>query len=284
MEIIRIPRIMRETSRRLLVKGRTVGFVPTMGSLHQGHMFLFKTAREENDIVVASIFVNPIQFGPGEDFDNYPRDLETDVKKLEAAGVDILFAPEAPSMYPEGFSTSVSVKGLSDRLCGAFRPGHFDGVATVVCKLFSLVLPTRSYFGQKDYQQSQIIRRMIRDLDLGIECIVCSTVRESDGLAMSSRNRYLSQTERHAAAVIFQSLQAAAAMIRKGAGPSDVSAHVRTQIESEPLVTEVQYAGVYDPDTLEARTVAARASLVAAAVKIGNTRLIDNIIVELKDK
>ncbi|HMK60582.1 MAG TPA: pantoate--beta-alanine ligase [Dissulfurispiraceae bacterium] len=272
---------MRETSRRLMAKGKSVGFVPTMGSLHEGHRFLFKTAREENEVVVASIFVNPTQFAPNEDFNNYPRDFENDVRKLEEAGVDILFAPEAFSMYPEGFTTAVKVKGLSDKLCGAFRPGHFDGVATVVCKLFNLVMPTRAYFGQKDFQQSQVIRCMIKDLNLGIECIVCSTVRDLDGLAMSSRNSYLSNAERQAATVIFKSLQVAAAMIKNGTAPLDVARNIRSEIEAEPLVTEVQYAGVYNPETLEDWTADAKTNLLAVAVKIGNTRLIDNVIVEL---
>ena len=187
MEVIRIPSIMKETSRRLLAHGKTIGLVPTMGALHKGHLFLFKVAKGENDVVAASIFVNPTQFGPNEDFDKYPRDIDSDMRKLEDAGVDILFDPDVPSMYQTDFATYIEVRGLSNRLCGAFRPGHFEGVSTVVCKIFNLVLPTRAYFGQKDFQQAQIIKRMTRDLNLSVECVTCATVRESDGLAMSSR-------------------------------------------------------------------------------------------------
>jgi pantoate--beta-alanine ligase len=281
MEIIRIPRIMRETSKRLLTQGRTIGFVPTMGALHAGHLFLIKSARNENDIVVVSIFVNPVQFGPQEDFEKYPRDLESDLQKIQTAGGDILFAPDAASMYPEGFSTFIEVRGLSERLCGAVRPGHFSGVATVVTKLFNLVLPTRAYFGQKDYQQSQIIRRMTRDLNMGLECVVCSTIREGDGLAMSSRNRYLSPAEREAATVLYKTLQSAARMMRDGSGAAAIAGHMRTTLHAEPLISEIQYAGIYDPETFDERTVAAKTNLLAIAVKMGNTRLIDNMVVEI---
>ncbi|HTZ17164.1 MAG TPA: pantoate--beta-alanine ligase [Dissulfurispiraceae bacterium] len=281
MEIIRVPRIMKETSKRLLAQGRSIGFVPTMGALHEGHLFLFKSARTENDIVVASIFVNPSQFGPGEDFEKYPRDMDSDMQKLKDAGVDILFCPDAASIYPEGFSTFVEVRGLSERLCGAFRPGHFRGVATVVSKLFNLALPTRAYFGQKDYQQAQIIRTMIRDLNIGVECVVCSTIRESNGLAMSSRNTYLTPAEREAAAILYKTLQSAALMIKDGSTPASVMEYLRTKLNTEPLVTEIQYAGMYDPETLEERTETGKTNLLAIAVKMGSTRLIDNLLVEM---
>ncbi len=280
MEIIRIPRIMKETSKRLLTQGRTIGFVPTMGALHEGHLFLIKSARSENDIVVVSIFVNPTQFGPAEDFEKYPRDLESDLQKIEATGGDIIFTPDVPSMYPEGFSTSVEVRGLSDKLCGAFRPGHFGGVVTVVSKLFNLTLPTRAYFGQKDFQQSQIIRKMVRDLNMGVECVTCSTIRESDGLAMSSRNKYLSLAERDAATVIYKTLQSAARMMHESAMPAAVHDHMWTMLRAEPLVNEIQYAGVYDPETFDERTATGKNNLLAIALKIGGTRLIDNILVE----
>ena len=281
MEIIRTPRIMKETSRRLLTQGRTLGLVTTMGALHGGHLFLFKVAKGENDVVVASIFVNPAQFGPSEDFDKYPKDLESDIMKLESAGADILFVPEVPAMYPEGFSTCVGVRGLSDRLCGAFRPGHFEGVATVVCKLFNLALPTRAYFGQKDFQQAQIIKRMTKDLNMSVECIICATVRENDGLAMSSRNRYLLPEEREAAAVVYKSLKSAAHMVKDGVVPASVTVHMNAKLKAEPLVSEIQYAGVYNPETFEESAPLERKYLLAVAVKMGNTRLIDNMLVEI---
>jgi pantoate--beta-alanine ligase len=281
MEIIRTPRMMKETSRRLLTQGRTIGFVPTMGALHDGHLYLGKCARTENDIVVASIFVNPTQFGPAEDFERYPRDFEGDMQKLETVGVDILFVPDVSTMYPEGFSTSVEVKALSEKLCGAFRPGHFNGVATIVCKFFNMVLPTRAYFGQKDFQQARIIQKMINDLNLNVESITCATVRESDGLAMSSRNRYLLPAEREAAKVLYKTLQTAAQMVETGIDPRVISERMQDMLMAEPLVTEVQYAGIYDPETLNGRTTAGNRNLLAIAVKMGNTRLIDNIVVGL---
>jgi pantoate--beta-alanine ligase len=279
MEIIRTPRMMRETSRRLLTQGRTIGFVPTMGALHEGHLYLGKCARSENDVVVASIFVNPTQFGPTEDFDKYPRDFESDRQKLETAGIDILFVPDVPAMYPDGFSTFIEVKGLSEKLCGAFRPGHFSGVATIVCKFCNMVLPTRAYFGQKDFQQARIIQKMISDLNLNVEIITCATVRESDGLAMSSRNRYLLPAEREAAAVLYKTLQTAAQMVETGIGPPVIYGRMQEMLRAEPLITEVQYAGIYDPVTLDERTATENRNLLAIAVKMGNTRLIDNMVV-----
>ena len=273
--------MMKETSRRLLTQGKTIGFVPTMGALHEGHLYLSKCARSENDVVVASIFVNPTQFGPTEDFEQYPREFESDRQKLETAKVDILFVPEVSAMYPEGFSTSVEVKGLSEKLCGAFRPGHFNGVATIVCKFFNMVLPTRAYFGQKDFQQARIIQKMISDLNLNIECIPCATVREGDGLAMSSRNRYLLPAEREAATILYKTLQSAARMVEKGIEPRVIKEHMQGMLIVEPLVTELQYAGIYDPETLNERTATGKRNLLAIAVKIGNTRLIDNIVVGL---
>jgi len=281
MEIIRTPSMMKETSKRLLMKGRTIGFVPTMGALHEGHLYLSKCARSENDVVVASIFVNPTQFGPTEDFQQYPREFESDRQKLETASVDILFAPDVPAIYPEGFATSVEVKGLSEKLCGALRPGHFSGVATIVCKFFNMVMPTRAYFGQKDFQQALIIQKMIGDLNLNVESILCATVREGDGLAMSSRNRYLLPAEREAATVLYKTLQSASRMIETGLEPRVIMERMQAMLMAEPLITEVQYAGVYDPETLNARIATGKRNLLAVAVKIGNTRLIDNIVVGL---
>ena len=273
---------MQETSKGHLLKSRTIGFIPTMGALHEGHLSLVMRAKDENDIVTASIFVNPIQFGPGEDFESYPRDSDSDMEKLEKAGVHILFMPDIKSIYPEGFSTSVNVSGISERLCGAFRPGHFAGVATVVCKLFHLVKPTRAYFGQKDFQQTVIVSRMVRDLNIDVDMIVCPIVRERDGLAMSSRNAYLGPEERSAAAVIYKTLQAVSKMIKSGeAAPSDIKRSLETMLKDERLVSELQYAGVYDTRTLEELTEYKKENLLAIALRVGKTRLIDNLIVEL---
>jgi pantoate--beta-alanine ligase len=281
METIRNPRIMKETSKRLLMQGRSIGLVPTMGALHSGHLFLVKEAVAENDIAVVSIFVNPTQFGPNEDFSKYPRDLEGDMEKLAAAGAHIVFAPDAGSMYPEGFSSSVEVKGLSDKLCGRFRPGHFKGVATVVNKLFNMVMPTRAYFGQKDFQQIRVIERMILDLNMGVELIRCPIIREQDGMALSSRNRYLSDGDRASAPIIYRTLCSAAEMIRSGTAADAVADFMNRTLGSEPAVREIQYAGVYDPQTLDEKKGSSGASLLAVAVIVGNTRLIDNMLVEV---
>jgi pantoate--beta-alanine ligase len=280
METIRVPGIMKETSKRLRTQGKSIGLVPTMGSLHDGHMFLVKRAKMDNDIVAVSIFVNPAQFGRNEDLDNYPRDIDGDMEKLAAAGVDILLAPEVSAIYPEGYATYIEVRGISDKLCGAFRPGHFTGVATVVNKLLNMVIPTRAYFGLKDFQQARVIEKMISDLNMNVEFVGCATVRESDGLAMSSRNRYLAPDQRSAATIIYTTLNAAAGMVRAGAPPAEVKRFMNKNLKSEPLVSEIQYAGVYDPDTLEDRIPAGKKSLLAAAVRMGRTRLIDNLLVE----
>ncbi|HYQ48231.1 MAG TPA: pantoate--beta-alanine ligase, partial [Thermodesulfovibrionales bacterium] len=196
MEIIRIPRIMQDTSRGHLLHSRTLGFIPTMGALHEGHMSLMRMSKEENSITAVSIFVNPAQFGPAEDFASYPRRMEEDIAKLREADIDILFVPDTSAIYPEGFATVVEVKGLSEKMCGRFRPGHFRGVTTVVAKLLMIVNPSRVYFGYKDFQQTVVIKRMAKDLNLHAEIVVCPTIREHDGLAMSSRNAYLSGEQR----------------------------------------------------------------------------------------
>jgi pantoate--beta-alanine ligase len=282
MEIIRVPRILRETSEKLRLKGKSIGFVPTMGSLHEGHFSLVKRSKEENDITVVSIFVNPLQFGENEDFYKYPRDIRGDIDKLQKYDVDILFIPDAESMYSKGFSTYVDVKNLSDKLCGYFRPGHFRGVATIVCKLFNIVLPKRTYFGQKDFQQTVIIKRMIEDLNIDVDLIVCPTVRENDGLAMSSRNIYLKEEERRASTVIFKTLMTASEAVKTGASyPSEINDLMHKMLKSEPLISEIQYAGIYDVETLDELKEFKKKNLLAIAVKIGDTRLIDNMIVEL---
>ncbi len=282
MENIRIPRIVRETSRVHRSRGKSVGFVPTMGALHEGHISLVRRAKSENDIVVVSIFVNPTQFGPGEDFSKYPRNAEQDLALLEKAGADVAFLPQAEAIYPSGFLTKIEVSALSEKLCGIFRPGHFSGVATVVNKFFNIVQPSRAYFGQKDFQQTVILRRMVNDLNMEIEILVCPTVREKDGLAMSSRNAYLDEAERKAASVLFRTLTQAASAIRQGgATPESAVKRMHEMLTREQLVKEVQYAGIYDMTTLDALKEFQKTNLIALAVKLGNTRLIDNMVVEL---
>jgi len=278
MEIIRIPKVMQETSKGHMLHGRSVGFVPTMGALHEGHLSLVRVSKAENDITVVSIFVNPMQFGPSEDYNQYPRDIEGDLEKLEKEGVDVLFLPDKGHIYPEDFSTTVEVSGLSERLCGAFRPGHFRGVATVVTKLFNIVSPKRAYFGQKDYQQTVIIKRLVTDLNMDIDIVVCPTIREEDGLAMSSRNLYLNERERAAAPVLYRALREGYKAIKSGIIETEKIKRLMLQvIESEPLVSEVQYLSIYDPESLEELDRVDKEAIIAGAIKIGNTRLIDNI-------
>jgi pantoate--beta-alanine ligase len=280
MEIIRVPRITQDTCLKHRMEGRSLGFVPTMGALHAGHLSLVKRARAENDFTVVSIFVNPIQFGPSEDLSSYPRNIEEDIALLRKEEVDLLFLPDDAAMYPEGFSTHVDVEHLSAELCGTFRPGHFRGVATVVAKLFNIVQPVRAYFGLKDFQQTAVVRRMVRDLNMNIDVVLCPTVREHDGLAMSSRNRYLSAAERQAAPVVFRALSAAADGITAGmTAAADLRRTMTAVISNEPLVTTIEYASVYDPETLAEIDRIGREVLLAAAVRIGKTRLIDNILV-----
>lgn len=280
MEIIRIPKVMHETSKGHILHSRTIGFVPTMGALHEGHLSLVRISKQENDITVVSIFVNPLQFGPSEDYNRYPRDIEGDIEKLKKEGVDVLFLPGSSHMYPEGFCTTVEISGLSDKLCGAFRPGHFRGVATVVTKLFNIVNPTRAYFGQKDYQQTLIIKRLVQDLDMNIDIVVCPTVREEDGLAMSSRNLYLNEKERSAATVLYRALKSGYKAIKSGIiNRKEIEQIMRDIVNLEPLV-EIQYLSVYDPENLDLLDVVNRKALIAGAIRIGDTRLIDNIRIE----
>jgi pantoate--beta-alanine ligase len=257
--------------------GRTVGFVPTMGYLHDGHASLMRAARAETGVVAASVFVNPLQFGPGEDLEAYPRDLDRDTALAAEAGVDLLFTPSAEEMYPTPVLTTVSVAGVSAPLEGASRPTHFAGVATVVAKLFSIVGPCRAYFGAKDWQQVAVVRRMARDLSMPVEVVACPTLREPDGLAMSSRNVYLSPDERAAAPVLYRALRAGAAAV--GAGERDAAA-VRDLmagiIEAEPLAG-LDYAEVVDADSFTVPDPLAGNLRLLAAVRFGRARLIDNV-------
>jgi len=255
-----------------------VGFVPTMGFLHDGHLSLARRAREECGSVVASVFVNPTQFAPTEDLAEYPRDLDRDLALLEEAGTDLVFTPSTESLYPDGYDTWINVERLTERLEGADRPTHFRGVVTIVTKLFNLVEPTRAYFGQKDGQQAIIVRRLIRDLDFDIELVVCPTVRESDGLAMSSRNTYLSEGERAAATILYRALQLAETLY---ADEDRDAARIRSEMEevlrSEPLA-KLAYVSIADAEDLSELDVVDRKALVSLAARIGETRLIDNTV------
>jgi pantoate--beta-alanine ligase len=274
---------LRATLRQLRSGGdqsapRTIGFIPTMGALHAGHRSLVQAARQRCDIVVASIFVNPTQFGPNEDFRRYPRTLEQDCRMLEAEGVDVVFTPTTEAMYPPGASTFVDVEGVSGRLDGASRRGHFRGVATVVAKLFHIVQPDFSFFGQKDAAQVAVLRKMVRDLDFPLEIIVCPTVREHDGLAMSSRNRYLSAEERRQALALSRALHAAEMQATRGEHRAFALLQtVRASLQQEPAI-RVDYIAVVDPDTLLPIDAVDAGGLLAIAAYVGNTRLIDNVL------
>jgi len=256
-----------------------VGFVPTMGYLHKGHVSLAERARRECAGVIASIFVNPTQFGPNEDLARYPRDLPRDQNLLSAAGVDLLWTPTPEVMYPPGFQTWVAVEGLANPLEGAQRPGHFRGVTTVVAKLFNAVGPDRAYFGQKDAQQAAVLRRMTKDLDFPIEIVVCPTVREADGLALSSRNTYLNREERQAATVLFRALNAARTAFESGQRNAEALRLIMLEtIRREPLA-KAQYVSCADHDTLEELKIIHGGALLSMAVFIGKTRLIDNLVI-----
>jgi pantoate--beta-alanine ligase len=258
----------------------TLGFVPTMGYLHEGHISLARRAREECDHVAASIFVNPTQFGPNEDLSSYPRDLKRDLTLLEEAGVELVWTPTPEVMYPPGFSTWVEVAGLTAPLEGASRPGHFRGVTTIVTKLFNAVQPDKAYFGQKDAQQAAVIRRMTLDLNFPLEIVVCPTVREPDGLAKSSRNTYLSPEERKAATVLHRALTAARNAYENGERDADaLRAVMRDVIASEPLA-RMQYVSVADNNTLEELETVTGETLLSMAVFMGKTRLIDNFVLK----
>ena len=256
-----------------------LGFVPTMGSLHAGHISLVQAAKAECDRVAVSIFVNPTQFGPNEDLDRYPRNLPRDLAQLEAVGVDLVWTPTVEVMYPSGFRTWVEVDGLTRLLEGEVRPGHFRGVTTVVAKLFTAVGPERAYFGQKDAQQAAVIRRMTKDLNFPIEIVVCPTLRETDGLAMSSRNIFLNPQQRQAATVLFRALSAAKATYDSGEREAEkLRTLVREMIATEPMA-RVQYVSCADYDTLEELETVRRKALLSMAVLMGKTRLIDNFVI-----
>jgi pantoate--beta-alanine ligase len=283
LETIHTVEWMKQVARQARAEVRPSGFVPTMGALHAGHMSLVRAAKAECQPVTASIFVNPTQFGLSEDFQKYPRSFETDRKQLEDAGVDYLFAPEAAEIYPPGFRTWVNVEGLSDRLDGRSRPGHFRGVTTVVLKLLEIVQPRQAFFGRKDAQQARLIRQMARDLHLDTEIVVCPIVREPDGLAMSSRNAYLNPAERRAATALCRALDGSRRAIERGERDAlRLTAAMREVLRAEPLV-EPDYVELVDAETLEEVTRLRGACLAMLAARVGATRLIDNLLIEERD-
>jgi pantoate--beta-alanine ligase len=268
----------RQVCARFRAAGKTLGLVPTMGALHEGHLSLVNAAQESCDAVAVSIFVNPTQFGPKEDFSSYPRVFEQDCQTLEAAGVDVVFAPSVEEMYPPSASTFVEVEGLSDRLDGASRPGHFRGVATVVSKLFHIFAPDVAFFGQKDAAQVAVLRRMVRDLRFAVRLEVCPTMREFDGLAMSSRNRNLSEGERRQALVLYRALSTVAKRFQGGEVDSDKLLGEAQRILKEEPAVQVEYCRIVDPETLEEISQVGPGSLMAVAARVGATRLIDNLL------
>jgi pantoate--beta-alanine ligase len=280
MQIINTVAAMQSICREFRTQGVVLGFVPTMGALHEGHLSLVRRAKAECDVVTASIFVNPLQFAPGEDLARYPRTFEEDRKLLEAEGVEALFAPDAAEMYPDGAVTTVTVTGIGDRLDGASRPGHFAGVATIVAKLFHVVRPDRAYFGQKDAAQLAVIRQMVRDLNFDVELVGCAIVRDADGLALSSRNRYLSATERQQALVLQAALLRMKQMIAEG--ERDSATLIRGGMEAFQTVTggRLDYLSVTHASTLLPVESVRSGTLVAIAAYVGNTRLIDNFLVD----
>jgi pantoate--beta-alanine ligase len=278
MKIVQAIAEMRALSRSARSGDKRLGLVPTMGALHEGHLSLVRAACAKTDVVAASIFVNPTQFGPNEDFARYPRNLESDCAILEREGVELLFAPSVEEMYPAGAVTWVIVEGMSDRLCGKSRPGHFRGVTTVVAKLFHIVEPDVAFFGQKDAAQHAIIRRMVRDLDLPVAIEICPIVREADGLALSSRNAYLSAEERKSALLLHRSLRRVEGIFQAGERDSaKLIATAKQEFASEPGV-RLDYFEILNPETLEPRAQVTGATLAAVAAFVGKTRLIDNVV------
>ena len=259
---------------------RSIGFVPTMGALHAGHTSLIRAARDRCGFVVVSIFVNPTQFAPGEDFEQYPRTWEADLRECEACGTDLVFAPGIDEMYGRGSLTTVTVRELTAPLCGRFRPGHFDGVTTVVAKLFNIVTPDVAFFGEKDYQQLAVIRRMVLDLDLAIEIVACPTVREPDGLAVSSRNRYLTPDQRRQAVCLYEAMREACTAVARGQTDADALRDIVRQRVLDAGPAEIDYIGLVDPLTLQEVASVDHPVRICLAARIGNCRLIDNMGVD----
>lgn len=275
-----IKEVKKEISQ-IKKQGKSIGFVPTMGYLHEGHVSLIKASVRENDSTVLSIFVNPTQFGENEDFNTYPRDIKRDSRIAEEAGVDIVFAPEIKEMYPDGYNTYVNVNEITEKLCGKSRPGHFRGVTTVVNKLFNIVEPDRAYFGQKDAQQVAVIKKMVKDLNMNVDIVTCPIVREKDGLAMSSRNTYLSPEERNSALKLSESLFEVKKMIEEGERDKQkVINYIVDKLRSDERII-IDYVEIVNADTLNDLYTIEGKVLIALAAKVGNTRLIDNIVMEV---
>ncbi len=279
MEIVKTIEKLRKIIKRAKSAGKKIGFVPTMGALHEGHFSLIKAAKKQTDFVVVSIFVNPTQFGPGEDLAKYPRPFGKDANACKKLGVNVVFAPSAKEIYPEENITWVNVEKLSASLCGKSRPGHFRGVATVCSKLFNIVSPDVAFFGQKDAQQAIVIKRMAADLNMPLKIVVCPTVREPDGLAKSSRNAYLKPKERKDAALLYAALEEAEFFIRAGQRKSETLISEMKKILKISALVKIDYIKIVDAETLEEVRLAKGKVLIALAVKIGTTRLIDNIVV-----
>jgi pantoate--beta-alanine ligase len=279
MKMIRTIPETRVAVAALRAQGRSLGLVPTMGALHEGHLSLVRAAKAACGAVAVTIFVNPTQFGPNEDFSKYPRTFDADCRLLEAENVDLLFAPDAAEIYPPGATTFVAVEEIQDRLDGQSRPGHFRGVSTVVAKLFNIFSPDKAFFGQKDAAQVAILRRMVRDLHFDVELIVCPIVREPDGLAMSSRNRYLSPDDRRQALVLSRALQAVEAQVRAGEANASQLIEIGLRVLAEEPSVRPDYFRIVDPDTLEDRLHVRNGALVAVAAYVGPARLIDNVLI-----
>ncbi len=281
MEILDTVAGMHKRSEELRFLGKSIAFVPTMGFFHEGHLELMRVGRKLADILIISIFVNPIQFGPSEDYEEYPRDLAGDLSKAEKVGVDLAFTPSIDEVYPEGFQTKVTVERVTRHLCGLTRPGHFEGVATVVTKLFNITKPHFAVFGQKDYQQLTVIGRMVKDLNMNLEIVGVPTVREPDGLAMSSRNKYLSPGERKSALSLKKSIDRAATLVEGGERDTGrIKSSLEKIIRSHPF-TEIEYISICDPLTMEDIDVINGKVLLALAAKVGRTRLIDNCLIDI---
>ncbi len=284
MEVAKTIELVRSLVQAARSKGKKVGFVPTMGALHIGHISLIEAAVKNCDFVVVSIFVNPTQFGPGEDFEKYPRPLDADLKICRKAGVDVVFVPTPDQMYPSENLTWVNVEKLTESLCGQFRPTHFRGVTTVCAKLFNIVAPDVAFFGQKDAQQAVVIKRMVADLNMPLEIVVCPTVRESDGLAVSSRNKYLTEEQKKDAAYIYKSLQKCREMIEAGTTDTEtIIAEMRKMLSQAPSI-QIEYVSIVDAETLQNLDRIIGKVLAAVAVRTGPTRLIDNILVDAGKK
>jgi len=280
MQIIAEPRRMQQWAEETRRTGRSIGVVPTMGALHAGHLSLLRRCRAENALAVMTLFVNPLQFDRTDDLARYPRDQDRDARLAREAGVDVIYAPTTEAMYPTGHATYVTVEGLTDRWEGATRPGHFRGVATVCTKLFTACRPHRAYFGQKDYQQTLVIRRLVADLDLGLELVVLPTVREADGLALSSRNALLTPEARRQAVTISRALRAAQAAVQGGERDAEqLRAAIEAQIRTAPMA-EIEYVAVCDPDTLDPLTRIAQRAVALVAARFGPVRLIDNTLLD----